>query len=176
MISCFSRREVWETDLPELDFIEEMGLLMEKHGGSKTLGRVFAYLLLADQPKTLDEIAEDLLFSKATASLTVRQGLMLRFFEKASIPGERKAHYRADARCWIDAQSAKLEAIREWESLADVGLSLVPPGNQAARENLRSLKDYFVFLRWYLSDITEQYERWKKGEINPQKQRPKGNV
>ncbi|MEW6725513.1 MAG: hypothetical protein AB1327_00920 [Bacillota bacterium] len=162
--------------MPELDFIEEMGLLMEKHGGSKTLGRVFAYLILADQPKTLDEIAEDLLFSKATASLTIRQGLMLRFFEKVSIPGERKTHYRVNARSWINAMSAKLKAIQEWENLVDSGLSLVSPGNQAARENLEVLKDYFDFLRWYFADITEQYERWKKGGINPQKQRPKGNV
>lgn len=37
----------------ELHFIEDLGLLVEKSGGSRTLVRVFGYLLLADRPKTL---------------------------------------------------------------------------------------------------------------------------
>lgn len=75
---------------------------MENSGATKTLGRTFGYLLLADQPRTLDEIAKDLLFSKATASLTVRQGLIMHIFEKVSIPGERKAYY-----CAIQSHGSK---------------------------------------------------------------------
>ena len=74
----------------ERRFIEDFGLLFEESGGSRTLGRVFGYLLLAESPRTLDEISADLLFSKATASLTIRQGLTMRLFEKVGRPGQRK--------------------------------------------------------------------------------------
>lgn len=150
----------------ELQFIEDIGLLIENSGGSKTLGRIFGYLLLADKPKTLDEIAKDLLFSKATASLTIRQGLVIRFFEKVSIPGKRKAHYRVSMNSWINATLEKVNAMAEWEKLIERGLGFVSPENRPALENLKGMKDYFDFVRWYFSDITEQYERWKKGEIN----------
>ena len=150
----------------ELQFIEELGLLTEKSGGAKTLGRIFAYLLLADKPKTLDEIAAELLFSKATASLTIRQGLMIRFFEKVSIPGERKDYYRVNAQSWINTMSEKINALSEWERLIDFGLGFMPSVNLAALENLEGIKDYFDFMRWYFSNFTEQYERWKKGDIN----------
>lgn len=92
------------TESERFQFVENMGLLFERSGASRTLGRVFGYLLLSGEPKTLDEIAEGLLFSKATASLTVRQGLFLHFFEKISIPGEQRITTRlmpvsGSARC-----------------------------------------------------------------------------
>lgn len=150
----------------ELRFIEDLCLLIEISNGSKTLGRVFGYLLLADRPKTLDDIAVALLFSKATASLTVRQGLVIGLYEKVSIPGERRTYYRANMQSWINSMSKKMNALNEWEKLLDQGLGFIHTENTAARENLTGLKDYFVFLSWYLADLTGAYERWKNGEIN----------
>ncbi|GAB6159217.1 hypothetical protein JCM39194_24170 [Desulfotomaculum varum] len=146
-------------------FIEDMGLLFEKSGASRTLGRIFAYLLLADQPKTLDQIAEDLLFSKATASLTIRQGLLIQFIEKVSLPGERKTYFRVNTTAWVRAMSAKLKSLHEWEAIIARGLGMLPAENQQAAENLLAMKDYFDFINWYLSDINEYYERWQKGEF-----------
>ncbi|MGE5403580.1 MAG: GbsR/MarR family transcriptional regulator [Candidatus Saccharibacteria bacterium] len=153
----------------EFKFIEDFGLVIEIQGGSRTLGRIFGYLLLSDKPKTLDEIAEDLLFSKATASLTIRQGLVAKWFEKVSIPGERKTFYRANMESWINATKEGMEAIDEMIKLADYGLSIVTPKNKTALENLLSMKDFFEFILWYMADIDEQYERWKNGEIGKKK-------
>ncbi|MCL5290522.1 MAG: GbsR/MarR family transcriptional regulator [Bacillota bacterium] len=154
-------------DVDKDQLIEEMGLLFEKSGASKTFGRIFAYLLLAEKPKTLDEIAEDLLFSKATASLTLRQGLLIQFFEKVSLPGERKTFFKVNTESWIRATSAKMKALHEWDRLISKGLSIVPADNREATEKLQAMKDYFDFIAWYFSDINEYYERWKKGEIKP---------
>lgn len=150
----------------EISFIENMGLIFERSGAPKTLGRVFGCLLLAEQPKTLDEIAAELFFSKATASLTVRQGLALRLFEKVSMPGERKDLYRASSLSWINLMADKINALVEWEKLVGHGLEISKPDNRLARENLAAMKDYLDFMRWYMGDFREQYELWKKGEIN----------
>ena len=98
---------------------------MENSGASKTLGRTFGYLLLADHPSTLDEIAKNLMYSKATASLTIRQGLVMRIFEKVSIPGERKGYYRANAQSWIRASMEKASTMKVWEQVIDQGLGTV---------------------------------------------------
>ena len=161
------KRGVVKITEPELRFIEDLGLLFEISNGSKTMGRVFGYLLLADRPKTLDDIASALMFSKATASLTMRQGLLTGLFEKVSLPGERKTLYRANTQSWINAMTNKMNSLHEWEKLIETGLGFIIPGNQAARDNLTGLKDYFDFLNWYLTDFTEEYTRWKKGAINP---------
>lgn len=150
----------------ELRFMENMGLIFERSGASKTLGRVFGCLLLAEQPKTLDEIAGNLFFSKATASLTVRQGLALRLFEKVSMPGERKDLYQVRTASWINAMTNKIKTISEWEALVGQGLGLIDQGNRPALDNLLAMKDYLDFIRWYLGDFKEQYELWEKGQIN----------
>lgn len=147
-------------------------MLMENAGATKTLGRTFGYLLLAGQPKTMDEIAGDLMFSRATASLTIRQGLLMQIFEKVSIPGQRKARYRANIQSWIKASMKKASSVQLWERVIDRGLGTVPVQNREARENLILLKDYFSFINWYLSDITVQYQRWTKGEINAKSGKP----
>jgi len=37
--------------------------------------------------------------------------------------------------------------------------------NKTALEKMKEMKDYFNFIIWYYSDFGEQYQRWKKGEI-----------
>lgn len=151
-------------DAHAYNFIEKTGLLFERSGGSKTLGRVFGYLLISGQPRTLDEMVEDLLFSKATASLTVRQGLLVQLFEKVSIPGERKNCYQVNIQSFINLMSEKIKSIAEWNSLIDFGLDLSSE-NKDAIANLMGLRDYLNFLEWYLADIAEAYKRWKKDEF-----------
>lgn len=145
----------------EWNFIENFGLLVERKGGTRSLGRVFGYLLLADRPKTLDEIAEDLLFSKATASLTVRQGVMGGFFEKVSIPGERKIFFRVSVKSWIDMTVEQVNWIREWDRLIKAVLKNIDSDNQMARDNLNDFKEYLDFIQWYFADIPSKFERWK---------------
>jgi DNA-binding transcriptional regulator GbsR (MarR family) len=145
----------------EWNFIENFGLLFERKGGTRSLGRVFAYLMLADRPKTLDDIAEDLLFSKATASLTVRQGVVGGFFEKVSIPGERKILFRVSAKSWIDMTVEQVNWISEWDQLMVTVLKNLAPDNQMARTNLNDFKEFLGFIQWYFADIPKKFERWK---------------
>ncbi len=154
------------TNSQELIFIEEMGLMWESSGATRTIGRIFGYLLLSEKPKTLDELARDLLFSKATASLTIRQGLMISIFEKVSIPGERKDYYRVNMQSWANNMNQKMNILAAWEKLIEKGLQSLSPNKEEAAENLRIMKDYFAFTRWYMSDFPEKYNKWLAGEID----------
>jgi DNA-binding transcriptional regulator GbsR (MarR family) len=53
--------------------MEDLVRLMEPWGWSRTLARVFAYLLVRESPATLDEIAADLGISKSNASMATRE-------------------------------------------------------------------------------------------------------
>ena len=54
-------------------FMDEMVLLMEPWGWSRTVARVFAYLLVRESPATLDQIADDLGIAKSNASMATRE-------------------------------------------------------------------------------------------------------
>lgn len=53
--------------------MEELVTLMAPWGWSRTISRVFAYLLVRETPATLDEIVADLGISKGNASMATRE-------------------------------------------------------------------------------------------------------
>ncbi|MCJ2188059.1 GbsR/MarR family transcriptional regulator [Novosphingobium beihaiensis] len=53
-------------------FFDAMAMLMAPWGWPRPVGRIYAYLLLREEPATLDEIAADLGMSKSNASVAAR--------------------------------------------------------------------------------------------------------
>ncbi len=75
-------------------FVEQMGLVAEADALPRIAGRVFGYLLLADAPQSLDEIAAALGVSKASVSTDARLLLERKLVERACRHGDRKDYYR----------------------------------------------------------------------------------
>ena len=55
-------------DAATTQFTDRMGLLFEAEGRPRIAGRIFGYLLLSDDPRSLDQLADSLRVSKASAS------------------------------------------------------------------------------------------------------------
>lgn len=69
-------------------FIEALGLIWQAEGGPRIAGQVMAFLVLADGPASLTDIAEGLGVSKASVSTNVRllelRGMTVRVARKGS--------------------------------------------------------------------------------------------
>lgn len=76
--------------------IEAIGQSMSIFGFNATLGRIFGLLYFADQPLSLDEMAKQLMVSKATVSLNIRLLEGLKFAQKIWKKGSRKDFYVAE--------------------------------------------------------------------------------
>src|SRR5947209_18749576 len=83
------RHPVTDHDL----FIERMGLASESDGLSRIAGRLFGALLLADEPRSLDALAEQLGVSKASVSTEARRLLDRGVAERIGKPGDRRDYY-----------------------------------------------------------------------------------
>ncbi|MDT4998662.1 MAG: hypothetical protein QOK12_767, partial [Mycobacterium sp.] len=58
----------------EAEFVDRFGLFMERLGATRTMGRVYGWLLICDPPRqSLTELAEVLSVSKASVSTVARQ-------------------------------------------------------------------------------------------------------
>lgn len=80
---------------PRDKVIEEFGLYFEQYGLPRTLGRIYGLLMITDEPVLgLDDMAEQLNISKASASTTARQLQAFTLIEKVSLPGDRRDYYR----------------------------------------------------------------------------------
>lgn len=84
----------------EQQFVERMGLICEKEGMARSAGRIFALLLLGDRPYSLDELADELQVSKASASTNARMLESLGFIERTSSLGDRRDFYQVEHDPW----------------------------------------------------------------------------
>lgn len=75
----------------KLEYIEEMGLLMERFGVSRMTGRVLGALLMADPPEqTAEALATTLRASRGSISGATRTLEQMGFIDRVSKPGERR--------------------------------------------------------------------------------------
>src|SRR5438445_759821 len=80
-------------DKPQREFVNHMGIVAEHDGVSPIAGPLFALLLLADEPRSLDDLAEALDVSKASVSTDARRLLERGIVERVSQPGDRRDYY-----------------------------------------------------------------------------------
>src|SRR6266700_3252832 len=82
-------------------FIEGMGAASATSGVlSQLQGRIFAALLLRENPLSLDEIAEALQTSKSNISTNIRGLVEWHLVRRVSVPNSRRDHYDAASDFW----------------------------------------------------------------------------
>ena len=79
---------------PCREFVERMATVLEQEGFPRIGGRVFGLLLISENDLSLDEIAEALQVSKASASINTRMLEQRGSIEKVSHRGDRRDFYR----------------------------------------------------------------------------------
>lgn len=74
-------------------FIDAMAMLMAPWGWPRPVGRIYAYLLLREEPATLDEIGADLGMSKSNASVAARTLEHCGNARRQGEPGSKRIFY-----------------------------------------------------------------------------------
>ncbi|MDT5184576.1 MAG: hypothetical protein QOJ20_3640 [Mycobacterium sp.] len=142
----------------EAEFVDRLGLFMELVGGSRTMGRVYGWLLICDPPKqSLTELAQTLSVSKASVSTVARQlqegGLIERLPSST-----RQHHYRVTPGGFSSVLSAQLSRMKFGIDAADFGLSLLDKTRAEQRERLEDFRDFCEFSAQDYRD--ELMQRW----------------
>ena len=71
----------------EAEFVDRMGLFFELLGATRTMGRIYGWLLICDPPQqSLGQLAEALSVSKASISTVARQLLEGGMVERLPAP------------------------------------------------------------------------------------------
>ena len=151
--------EALNTDLQ--NFVERMGLTMERLGTSRTLGRILGLLLVADDPLSLTEMAKILHVSKASISTNTRlceqAGLVMRI----GIPGDRRTYYEIIPGGFETNLSQKLLGLYEMVALAEEGLAALDESQLKARARLNEMHDLYTFLGEGMKAALAQWKELK---------------
>lgn len=147
-------------------YAEDFGLLFERAGGSRMLGRVLAVLLTASPPeRSAEELAGELKASRGSISQATRTLVQMGMVRRMSRPGERRDYFRMKPDAWQATTRQQMALIGVFQEMAERGLKLLDPGSREARDGLEEMRDFYAF---WDRELPAALARWdeEKGRRN----------
>lgn len=145
-------------DSQEREFVDRMGLVMERFGGTRTMGRLYAWLMICDPPhQSLTDLAAQLGVSKTAISTVARQLEAAGMIERVPTPS-REHRYRVVRGGWSHVLRVQLAGVRLGVEAMDFGLSVVGEDRPEQRERLEESREFFAFTE---RDAGELLQRWQ---------------
>jgi hypothetical protein len=141
------------------EFIERMGLAIERLGLTRTFGRLFGLLMVAERPLSLDEMVDRLHVSKASVSTNARDCEELGLARRVGVRGDRKDYYEIAPGAFESVMAKRVGAIHAMAGLAAEGLQAVGDDPSPARDRLTEMLDFYLFMG---EQIEELLERWRE--------------
>ncbi|MEP6491804.1 MAG: MarR family transcriptional regulator [bacterium] len=141
-------------------FIDRMGQATESDGLSPIAGRLFALLLLSDEPRSLDELAALLGVSKASVSTDARRLLERGIVERSSPAGDRRDYYELAPDFFAKVIRSRVERWRTLHGLVngmrDAGFKVSP----VVRDRFSSIDEIHSFV---VDGIDGALTDWERG-------------
>lgn len=137
--------------------VERVGRHYEAEGLPRIAGRVFGFLLLQEEPCSLDGLAGALAVSKTSVSTNARMLEQLGLIHRVTKPGDRKDYYEA-APNQARTLEFRLEGLREMGSILDEVTELIRKDRPQARQRVDEMRR---FNDEGLSVLSDLLERWR---------------
>lgn len=143
----------------ESEFVDRMGLVMERFGGTRTMGRLYGWLMICEPPEaSLTELAAELDVSKTAISNIARQLETAGMVER--VPGAGREHrYRIVAGGWAHVLRVQLAVVRQSLEVMDYGLSILGDDRPEQRAYLEDTREFFAFTE---RDTDGLLQRWRE--------------
>lgn len=150
----------------EREFVDRMGLWMERFGGPRTSGLIYGWLLICDPPhQSLTEIATTLGVSKASVSTVIRPLQEAGMVERVPV-ADRQHHYRLAAGGFTHFLRTQLAYVQASTEAIEFGLSVVGD-DPARRERLEDVREFFRFLETENEAFLERWEAFRQHKPKP---------
>ena len=146
----------------EAEFVDRMGLFFETLGASRTMGRVYGWLMICDPPQQLlGELAATLAVSKASVSTVARQLQEAGMVER--LPSAARQHrYRITPGGFTNVLNAQLARMQSGIPAADFGLQMLGDDRAEQRERVQDFRDFCEFsANDYRDELTLRWVQYR---------------
>jgi len=148
-------------------FTDRLAVLFENDGQPPIAGRIFGLLLLSDEALSLDELAEDLGVSKASASTNARLLAQLGVVEQAHRPGSRRDYYRMAPDVFERSMAQRLARWQRFTEVIGEGRRTLPLASVEVRDRLEQYESAFSYMVDAIDHALEQWRRVPSHSLAP---------
>ena len=139
--------------------IMHFGEMGSRWGINRTVGQMYALLVLTQEPLSADQMAETLGFSRSNVSMGLKELLSWELVRLQHIPGDRKEYYSAPGKIW-DIAKTLIEQRRKREidpTLTTLrGLLMTKangPDEKYAQQRMQEMHDLIEMLTQWTAEI-----------------------
>lgn len=146
--------------LPEAlhEHVEAFSLAIERFGFPRMAGRIFALMLLRDEPLvTQAELATELGASTGSISTMIRLLEQLGFVERVSLPAQRRDRFRLSDDPFIEMSWRRIESARRFGAILQAARDTRILGPEAEAR----LAGAQAFYEFFTDEMDSALRRWK---------------
>ncbi|ASW90662.1 GbsR/MarR family transcriptional regulator [Mycobacterium marseillense] len=146
----------------EAEFVDRLGLFFELLGATRTMGRLYGWLLICDPPQqSLTALAAALSVSKASISTVARQLLEGGMVER--LPSPNRQHlYRVTPGGFTSVLETQLSLMRRGIEPAEFALSVLGEDRAEQRQRVEDFRDFCEFCtQAYRDQLMEMWTQYR---------------
>lgn len=152
------------------EFVEEVGVLMDRFGLPRMAGRVMAMLMMSENPITsINDLSEELQASKASISTAARLLENRGIVEKIGVPGDRKDYYRISQHSFSRIMQQRIGEVRQFKNLMIKGVDLIEDKNP----NRNVMEDLIAAYDWFEDEFQKLLPQWEEFSARAKRKREK---
>ena len=149
------------TDSSTTQFVEQIAVLLETDGFPRVGGRLFGLLLTSEEPRSLDDLAEELGVTKASISVNVRMLEQKGIVERVGVPSDRRDYYRIADDIVERSMQQRIARIRQFQAALEAVIREAPKSPRRkgiVADRLKGMHDAF---RYLLDSTNRALEEWR---------------
>lgn len=150
------------SDAALMEIVEEVGLLFERYGVPRMVGRVLGWLMVCDPPEqSAADLARALQASKASISTSTRLLEQTGIIERLARPGVRPVYFRLRPEAAGTALiRERLRAVTLFRGLIERALQALEDAPPHRRARLKALHMLYTFFE---RELDAMLQRWDTG-------------
>ena len=153
-------------------FIERMGLAAENDGLSRIAGRLFGALILHSEPRSLDDLAEQLGVSKASVSTEARRLVDRGVAERIGKAGDRRDYYSLTTDFFAQIIRFRLSRWASLHRLArEMQTAQADAEPQLVRDRFAYIDEFNAFVLARVEDALREWDGHERQELASQERR-----
>ena len=146
-------------DSATTQFTDRMGILFGAEGQPPIAGRIFGYLLLSDDPCSLDQLAGALRVSKASVSTNARMLAEKGVLERVCRPSDRHDYYGVAPDLFSRTMAERLKRWQRFTETVGDARRTVPIRSERVRVRLRRYEKAYTYMVGAIGQALEHWER-----------------
>ncbi|HUR93241.1 MAG TPA: MarR family transcriptional regulator, partial [Gemmatimonadales bacterium] len=154
-----SERFGYLMDAATTHFTDRMGLLFEAEGQPPIAGRIFGYLMVSDDPRSLDQLAEALDVSKASVSTNARRLADQGVLERVCRPADRHDYYAVAPDLFSRTMEGRLRRWQRFTEAVGEARRTLPTPSERVRGRLRGYETAYAYM---VDAIGAAVDRWER--------------